>query len=74
VSETPRDEDAELAEDCATPSLQMPGRARVGRLAPPSVDLLPDQTGDDRAEGWGDRSGGRADEDYLRERPPHHGD
>jgi hypothetical protein len=35
--------------------------------------VLPDVTGDERDEGWGDEAHGRRDEEwYRRERPPHH--
>jgi len=34
--------------------------------------VLPDTTSDERDVGWGDVPGGRDDEWYRRERPPHH--
>jgi hypothetical protein len=35
--------------------------------------VLPDVSGDDRDEGWGEPRAGRRDEQwYRRERPPHH--
>jgi hypothetical protein len=34
--------------------------------------VLPDTTRDERGVGWGDEPGGRDDEWYRRERPPHH--
>ena len=37
--------------------------------------VLPDQTSDERPEGWGERSDDEETlERYRRERPPHHGD
>ncbi len=39
--------------------------------------LVPDTSSDDGDEGWGSEaggSGGRDDEFYERERPPHHAD
>ena len=36
-----------------------------------TIDLLPETTQDESGEGWGDE---RTEQDYLRERPPHHGD
>ncbi|WP_281268658.1 hypothetical protein [Vallicoccus soli] len=38
----------------------------------PDDDLLPEQTSDDRDEGW-ERSAGDDDDRFLREVPPHHG-
>jgi hypothetical protein len=50
--------------------------ARTARPTPArrADDLLPEQTADDRPESWGEVDGGRDDEWFLRERPPHHGD
>jgi len=36
-----------------------------------ALTLLPEVTRDESDEGWGDE---RTEQDYLRERPPHHGD
>ncbi|MEI6373036.1 MAG: hypothetical protein WCP26_04565 [Actinomycetes bacterium] len=36
-----------------------------------ALTLLPEITRDESGEGWGDE---RTEQDYLRERPPHHGD
>jgi hypothetical protein len=37
--------------------------------------VLPEQSGDDTGEAWGERRSDAADlERYLYERPPHHGD
>ena len=36
-----------------------------------ALTLLPEVTRDETGEGWGDE---RTEQDYLRERPPHHGD
>jgi hypothetical protein len=43
----------------------------------PADPLLPEQSGDDRDEGWGDRQPESDADDlerFLRDRPPHHGD
>ena len=51
----------------AVPAVPEPGP--VNPLA--NVTLLPEITRDESGEGWGDE---RTEQDYLRERPPHHGD
>jgi hypothetical protein len=38
----------------------------------PDDPVLPDVTRDEQDIGWGDEPGGRDDEWYRRERPPHH--
>lgn len=45
-------------------------------MGPRDDDLLPEQTEDDRDEGWGEAGAGSRDDDerILREVPPHHGD
>lgn len=43
-------------------------------MGPRDDDLLPEQTEDDRDEGWGEAPGGPDDDRILREVPPHHGD
>lgn len=46
--------------------------ARRRRRAQVFGDVLPDRTGDERGDGWGDRESGS--DDWLRgEVPPHHG-
>jgi hypothetical protein len=52
----------------AKPSGGKPGRHRRDDDEP----VLPDTTRDERDIGWGDAPGGRDDEWYRRERPPHH--
>lgn len=48
----------------------------TGYAGPGPADLLPDQTSDDLAAGWGERR--ETDDEllqrYLADRPPHHGD
>lgn len=47
---------------------------RRRRLAAALDEALPGSTSDDTAAGWGERdTGGRDDEWYRREVPPHHG-
>jgi hypothetical protein len=49
-------------------------RRRRRRLAEIFGDVLPDATRDERSGAWGERDGGRRDdEDFRREVPPHHG-
>jgi hypothetical protein len=53
-----------------------PREPQPARPATPKRDepVLPDVTEDERDVGWGDdrASGGRDDDWYRRERPPHH--
>jgi hypothetical protein len=49
-----------------------PGRKRASAPRRDDEPVLPDTTRDERDEGWGDEPGGRDDEWYRRERPPHH--
>lgn len=46
--------------------------ARRRRAAELLGDLLPEQTSDDSADGWGEREPDR-DEEFRRDVPPHHG-
>ena len=49
-------------------------RARRKRAERLLGGLLPDQTQDESAEGWGDREGtGSRDDEIKRDVPPHHG-
>lgn len=43
------------------------------RRAEDDDPVLPTVTADELAQGWGEDSGERSDDWYLRERPPHHG-
>jgi hypothetical protein len=47
----------------------------AGQPVTPAVErpVLDEPADEDRPESWGDREGGRDDDWYLRERPPHHG-
>jgi hypothetical protein len=47
-------------------------RRRQPHRPPDDEPVLPDVTRDERDEGWGDEAGGRDEEWYRRERPPHH--
>ncbi|HEY2272137.1 MAG TPA: hypothetical protein VGH30_05150 [Jatrophihabitantaceae bacterium] len=51
-----------------------PPRQRPPRRRRDDDPVLPDRTSDERDVGWGEdpESGGRDDEWYRRERPPHH--
>jgi hypothetical protein len=50
-------------------------RARRRRAEQLLGGLLPDQTADDTAHGWGDRDGTESrDDEIKRDVPPHHGD
>ncbi|MGZ4458979.1 MAG: hypothetical protein ACXVW2_11330 [Nocardioidaceae bacterium] len=42
------------------------------RLAEVFGDVLPDRTSDERGD-WGDDRGSSRDDEYRRNRPPHHG-
>lgn len=50
---------------------------RRRRMAAVFGDALPEGTGDERPDGWGESrssSGGAGDDDWLRQQvPPHHG-
>lgn len=47
--------------------------ARRRRLAAAFGEVLPERTGDERGEGWGERPGESGDEWLRGEVPPHHG-
>lgn len=54
----------------ATAAAEAERRRRQARIF---GDVLPDGTRDEQAGGWGDGDGGRDDEWFRREVPPHHG-
>ncbi|HET6625855.1 MAG TPA: hypothetical protein VFG63_05660 [Nocardioidaceae bacterium] len=47
--------------------------ARRRRLAAVFGDVLPEGARDEKSGAWGDPDGGRDDEWFTREVPPHHG-
>lgn len=49
-----------------------PSRDKRARHRDDDQPVLPDTTRDEQDVGWGDEPGGRDDEWYRRERPPHH--
>jgi hypothetical protein len=48
-------------------------QARRRRAARTLGDLLPETTGDESDEGWGEREDSTRDDDLRRDVPPHHG-
>lgn len=55
--------------------MSRPPRSEPASPEEPEEPVLPQVSGDERDEGWGDdpRESRRDDDWYLRQRPPHHG-
>jgi hypothetical protein len=66
------DSERDLKDQPAETSAARPNKARIDKARLDRVfgDVLPETTGDERGPG-ADR--GRSDEDYVADRPPHHG-